>query len=156
MLLLITWAIHILFATLATGTSAFTLYAFLFKKSDPYWQQLGKLTARLTPNSIGLAIVTGIAPLLFVQTIYDPLWYASATLNGTWTVFFIFIMMGAYSLSYLFYLKGSQRGGRYILSAMASFLLLITAGWIMHVLAETSIRPEHSKAWYVKSGVVDT
>ncbi len=110
-LLLITWALHILFATLATGTSAFTLYAFLFRKNDPNWQQLGKLTARLTPNSIGLAIVTGIAPLLFVQTIYDPLWYASATLNGTWTVFFIFIMMGAYSLSYLFYLKGSQHGG---------------------------------------------
>lgn len=155
-LLILTWALHIMFATLALGSAGLTLYAFLFRKGHAYWEKLGRVAARLTPNSIGLAIVTGIAPLLFVQTIYDPFWYASATLNGTWTVFFIFIMMGAYSLAYFFYLKGSTQGGRYILSAILSFGLLVLAGWIMHVLAATSIRPEYWQKWYVSQGVVDT
>lgn len=155
-LLLLTWALHIIFATLAVGSAGLTLYAFLLRKGNAYWEQLGKLAARLVPNSIGLAIVTGIAPLLFVQTIYDPLWYASSSINGTWTVFFIFIMMGAYSLGYFFYLKGSPHGGRYIWSAIASFLLLTLAGWIMHVLSATSIRPEYWRQWYVPNGVVDT
>jgi len=30
------------------------------------------------------------------------------------------------------------------------------AGWIMHVLAETALRPEHWQQWYVKEGIVDT
>jgi len=74
-LLVVTWVLHIHFVTGAIGSSTFSIYAFWRK--DPNLLRLGRITARLTPNMVGLGIVTGIAPLLFVQTIYDPLWYAA-------------------------------------------------------------------------------
>ena len=153
-LLVVTWVFHIFFVTLALGTSAFSIYAF-WRRPDERVLQLGRLAARLTPNALGLGIVTGIAPLLFVQTIYDPLWYASNALTGFWSVAFIFVVAGGYSLAYFFYLKGSQ-DRRLVFTAVASFILLFFAGWIMHVLHGVSIRPEHWREWYAPGGVIDT
>lgn len=152
-LLVVTWVLHIFFVTLALGSSCFSIYGFV--QQGEYQLRLARVTARLTPNAVGLGIVTGIAPLLFVQTIYDPIWYASSTLTGFWSVTFIFIVMGGYSMAYLFYLKGSQ-DGRLLWSAVASLLLIFFAGWVMHVLASVSIRPDQWMQWYAPDGVIDT
>jgi hypothetical protein len=37
---------------------------------------------RLATQATGLSITMGIAPLLFVQVIYDPAWYAATTVMG--------------------------------------------------------------------------
>lgn len=152
-LLVVTWVLHIFFVTLALGSSAFSIGGFVRKGEYPL--RLARVAARLTPNAVGLGIVTGIAPLLFIQTIYDPIWYASNTLTGFWSVVFVFIVMGGYSMAYLFYLRGSQ-DGRLLWSAVASCALLAFAGWIMHVLASVSIRPDQWMQWYAPGGVVDT
>lgn len=154
-LLVVTWVFHIFFVTVALGTSVLALYAYTLRKGDPFWLSVGRLSARLTPNALGLGIVTGIAPLLFVQTIYDPLWYAANTLSGFWSVSFIFVVMGGYSLAYVFYLKGSK-DGRLIFTAALSLVLLFFAGWVMHVLHSVSIRPEHWLRWYMPDGTIDT
>lgn len=154
-LLVVTWVLHIFFVTTALGTSALSIFAFTMKKAEARWIQLGRLAARLTPNTVGLGIVTGIAPLLFVQTIYDPLWYAANTLSGFWSVLFIFVVMGGYSLAYVFYLKGSK-DGRLLFTAVLSLILLFFAGWTMHVLHSVSIRPEQWLQWYMPDGVIDT
>lgn len=153
LLLVVTWVLHIFFVTLALGSSSYSIYA--FRRKGDYRLRLGRLAARLTPNAVGLGIVTGIAPLLFVQTIYDPIWYASNTLSGFWSVSLIFIVMGGYSLSYVFYLKGSK-DGRLLWSAVLSFSLLFLAGWVMHVLHSVSIRPDQWMGWYAPGGVIDT
>ncbi|GAB4125976.1 MAG: hypothetical protein OHK0050_38420 [Roseiflexaceae bacterium] len=152
-LLIITWVLHIFFVTLALGTSSFSIYGLV--RGGEYTQRLARIAARLTPNSVGLGIVTGIAPLLFVQTIYDPIWYASNTLTGFWSVIFVFVVMGGYSMAYLFYLKGSE-DRRLLGAAIASCVLIFFAGWIMHVLAAVSIRPDQWQAWYAPNGVIDT
>ncbi|NOK64066.1 MAG: hypothetical protein GFH27_549409n40 [Chloroflexi bacterium AL-W] len=153
LLLVVTFVLHIFFVTLALGSSAFSIYGF-FHKGD-YQIRLARVTARLTTNAVGLGIVTGIAPLLFLQTIYDPIWYASNALSGLWSVGFIFIVMGGYGLAYLFYLKGNQ-DGKLLWSAIASFVLLFFAGWIMHVLNSVSMHPEKWMEWYAPNGIVDT
>lgn len=152
-LLVVTWVFHIFFVTLALGSSAYSILGFM--RPSEHCLRLARVAARLTPNAVGLGIVTGIAPLLFVQTIYDPIWYASNTLSGFWSVSFIFVVMGGYSLAYLFYLKGSA-DGKLLWSAVASFILLFFAGWVMHVLASVSIRPERWMEWYAPGGVIDT
>ncbi|MCS6774673.1 MAG: hypothetical protein RMM31_07500 [Anaerolineae bacterium] len=154
-LLVVTWVLHIFFVTTALGSSALSIFAFTFRRTSESWLQLGRIAARLSPNSVGLGIVTGIAPLLFVQTIYDPLWYAANTLSGFWSAMFIFIMMGGYSLAYVFYLKGSK-DGRLVFTAALSFVLLFFAGWVMHVLHSVSIRPDQWLRWYMPDGVIDT
>lgn len=152
-LLVVTWVLHIFFVTLALGSSLYAIWGFV--RPNEHRLRLARIAARLTPNAVGLGIVTGIAPLLFVQTIYDPIWYASNTLTGFWSISFIFVVMGGYSLAYLFYLKGSP-DGKLLWSAVASFILIFFAGWIMHVLAAVSIRPERWMEWYAPNGIVDT
>ncbi|WP_199489929.1 hypothetical protein [Meiothermus sp. QL-1] len=153
MLLVATFVLHIFFVTLALGTSGLSLFGFWWKKGN--WPTLARLAARVTPNAVGLGIVTGIAPLLFIQVIYDPAWYTANTLTGFWSVAFIFVVMGGYSLAYLFYLKGSPEG-RLLWAAAFSLALLFFAGWIMHVLASVSIYPEKWLQWYAPGGAVDT
>lgn len=152
-LLVITWVLHIFFVTLALGSGLFTVYGFVHK--GEHQLRLARTTARLTPNAVGLGIVTGIAPLLFIQTIYDPIWYASNALTGLWSVIFVFVVMGGYSLAYLFYLKGSK-DGRLLWSAVASVALISFAGWIMHVLASVQLRPDEWMQWYAPNGITDT
>jgi hypothetical protein len=153
LLLLITWAIHILFVTMALGSSVISIYGFI--KGGDYQTRLARSAAKLTPSAVGLGIVSGIAPLLFVQVIYDPIWYASNALAGFWSVAFVFVVIGGYSLAYLFYMKGSP-DGRLLWSAVGSAALLAFAGWIMHVLSAVSIRPEEWTSWYAPGGEVDT
>lgn len=152
-LLVVTWVLHIFFVTLALGSSAYTIYGFVRK--GEHRLRLARTTARLTPNAVGLGIVTGIAPLLFVQTIYDPIWYASNSLTGFWSVIFVFVVMGGYGAGYLFSLKGSK-DGRLLWSAVASTVLISFAGWIMHVLASVQLRPDEWRRWYAPNGIVDT
>lgn len=152
-LLVLTWVLHIFFVTLALGCSAFSLFA--FTRPTEHRLRLARHTARATPASVGFGIVTGIAPLLFIQTIYDPIWYAANTLTGLWSVVFVFVVMGGYGFGYLFYMKGSAEG-RLRWSAGLSMLLLLFAGWIMHVLASVSIRPDQWQGWYLPEGVPDT
>lgn len=152
-LLLITFVVHIFFVTTAVGSSVLTIWGF-WTKGD-YAIRLARATARITPNTVGLGIVTGIAPLLFLQTIYDPIWYAANALTGFWSVMFVFVVMFGYALAYLFYLKGSK-DGRLLWSSVASLILLCFAGWIMHVLNTVSMHPERWMEWYAPNGVVDT
>ena len=152
-LLVITWVIHIFFVTLAVGASVSTIWG--FRRGGEYELRLARSTARLTPSAVGLGIVTGIAPLLFLQTIYDPIWYASNALTGFWSVIFILVVASGYTCAYVFYLKGSPEG-RLLWTSVAGLVLLLLAGWIMHVLASVSIRPEQWRQWYAPDGVADT
>ncbi|MGQ9657910.1 MAG: hypothetical protein ACUVV1_08405 [Fimbriimonadales bacterium] len=152
-LLVATFVLHIFFVTLAVGASCFALWAFW--RGNDWQRRLARVAARLAPNSVGLGVVTGIAPLLFVQTIYDPLWYAANTLTGFWSTLFIFVVMGGYSLAYLFYLKGSPQG-RLLWASALSLVLLLLAGWIMHVLANTALYPEYWREWYAPGREPDT
>lgn len=52
-LLVITWVLHIFFVTAALGNSLFSIVAFTWKKNDEQWLRLGRLSARLTPNTLG-------------------------------------------------------------------------------------------------------
>lgn len=152
-LLVLTWVVHIFFVTLALGSGCCAIYGFLHKGERQL--RLARSAARVTPNAVGFGIVTGIAPLLFLQTIYDPIWYASNTLTGFWSVMFVFVVMGGYGLAYLFYMRGS-RDGRLLWSTVASTVLICFAGWIMHVLASVSIRPDSWREWYAPNGIPDT
>ena len=152
-LLVITFVLHFFFVTLAVGSSATGIYGSL--QSDPRWQQLARIATRLTPNAIGLGVVSGIAPLLFVQTIYDPAWYAANALLGFWSVLFIFIVAIGYALAYFAYLD-QKSSRRRIIASSFSLALLLLAGFIMHAIATVSIYPENWQAWYAPGGIIDT
>ncbi len=154
-LLVLTFALHILFVNFTLGTSFFALYGRL--KGTGYWKQLSGPLARASTANISTAMLVGVAPLLFVQVVYDPFWYASNVLSASWVIGFILIVMAAYGSLYLFYLRGrSDRGKGHAFFGVVAVALFLLAGVIMHVLGYQLLQPEKWYQWYVSGNSVDT
>lgn len=153
-LMVLTFALHIMFVNFALGTSFLSIYGYL--RGGDNWSRLSKGMARATTVNISTAMVLGVAPLLFVQVVYDPFWYSSNTLSAAWAIAFVFIMMLGYGLTYVFYLKGKNKsGGGITLSGILAFLLLLLAGVIMHALNYQLLQPEKWLSWYSNGNSVD-
>ncbi|WP_333652515.1 hypothetical protein [Dissulfurispira sp.] len=153
-LMVITFALHIMFVNFAIGTISLSVYAYL--KGGEYWRQLSKSMARAATSSISMAILLGVAPLLFVQVIYDPFWYVSNTLSAAWVIGFILILMTAYSLTYVFYLKRDSKSNSFAIFGIIAFAFFIFAGVIMHALGYQLLQPEKWLDWYVRGNTADT
>ncbi len=147
---ILTFALHLFFVNLVLGGALLAAWGHF--RSDQRWQKLSRMLAKVTTINISIAIVLGVAPLLFVQVIYDPFWYTSNLLSAWWTILFLAaLIIGALSM-YVFYLKrktGRQRAGGFGVLATACILF---AALIIHVLSMQALHPEEWLGWYV-SGV---
>jgi hypothetical protein len=153
-LLVLTFALHILFVNFALGTSFFALYGYF--KGDGYWRRLSGTLARVSTANISMAMLLGVAPLLFVQVVYDPFWYTSNVLSAAWVIGFVFIMMAAYGSLYLFYLgRRSEAGKGPGIFGVVAVALFVVAGIIMHALGYQLLQPEKWYQWYINGGSVD-
>ncbi|MHB8908040.1 MAG: hypothetical protein ACYDAA_04090 [Syntrophales bacterium] len=154
-LMVLTFALHILFVNFALGTSFLAVYGRF--KGDPGWRRLSPGLAKAAPANVSMAMLLGVAPLLFVQVVYDPFWYASNLLSAAWVIGFIFIMMAAYSSLYVFYLRG-KKGDRkgWVLFGAAAVVLFLLAGVIMHALGYQLLQPEKWQQWYMTGSAADT
>ncbi|MFN3472094.1 MAG: hypothetical protein ACK4ZR_05790, partial [Aquificaceae bacterium] len=100
----LTWALHMLFVWTSVGGLFYAIYG--FTRKDENHQRLAKAMLELSKVSVSLAIVLGVAPLLFYQVVYDPLWYASANLSGSWYIMFIvFLLIGYYLIWFAYFSK---------------------------------------------------
>jgi hypothetical protein len=154
-LMVLTFALHILFVNFTVGTSLLAVYGHF--KGDETWKRLSRSLAKAAPANVSLAMLLGVAPLLFVQVVYDPFWYASNLLSAAWVIGFIFIMMAAYSSLYVFYLQGKKGEGKgWGFFGAAAVGLFLLAGVIMHVLGYQLLQPEKWQQWYMKGIALDT
>ncbi|MFA6699310.1 MAG: hypothetical protein WCS28_03995 [Thiomicrospira sp.] len=154
----LTFALHIFFVQLMLGTAAITLYGAY--KQDSHWRRLASAMLEIAKVSVSVAIVIGVAPLLFVQVVYDPQWYTSNVLSADWVIGFIVIMIVGYWGMYYYYFKNGKYGAnsdtpkaRWSLILSLAFLLL--AGWIMHSLTSQMLHPEQWASWYNPNGTMD-
>jgi hypothetical protein len=153
-LMVLTFAVHIMFVNFTVGLSFLSAYGFL--RGNGYWGSLSRSLSKATTPNASLAILFGIAPLLFVQVVYDPFWYASNMLSAAWALGFVVILMLGYGLTYVFYLKGGPgRGAGFAAIGALSFVLFLLAGAVMHVLGYQLLQPEKWLQWYVEEGGVD-
>ncbi|GER94398.1 hypothetical protein A45J_2159 [hot springs metagenome] len=153
-LMVITFALHIIFVNFVIGTLSLSLYGYI--KGTSYWKSLSNTMIRATTASTSMAILLGVAPLLFVQVIYDPFWYVSNTVSAAWVMGFILAMMTAYGFTYVFYLKRGADGKGLIVLGVAAFILFLLSGVIMHVLGYQLLLPEKWYEWYIKGNNIDT
>ncbi|MEW6456374.1 MAG: hypothetical protein AB1410_06660 [Acidobacteriota bacterium] len=153
-LMVLTFALHILFVNFTLGTSFLSIYGYL--KGGEYWRYLSRSLVKATIVNISMAMLFGIAPLLFVQVIYDPFWYTSNTISAIWVIGFILIMMIAYGLTYVLYFKstpGKESG--FAIFGIIAFILFLFAGFIMHVLNFQLLQPDKWLSWYFKGASIN-
>lgn len=155
----LTFALHILFVQLMLGTSAITLIGAF--SQNPYWRRLGAAMLEVAKVSVSVAIVVGVAPLLFVQVVYDPHWYTSNVLSADWVIgFIILLILGYWAMYYYYFVNGShpdktaQPKARW--SMLTSLAIMLVVGFIMHSLTSQILHPELWKTWYMQqNGMLD-
>ncbi|AAU92753.1 putative membrane protein [Methylococcus capsulatus str. Bath] len=154
-LLVLTWALHMIAVHVMLGSTALALTGAF--SSNANWRRLTGPMLDTAKVAVSLAIVIGVAPLLFVQVIYDPFWYVSNVLSARWAIAFIVILLTAYWAMYHHYFVGKEGGSATSRWSLAvSLALLLVAGFIMHALTSQALRPELWMAWYAPEGHLET
>ncbi|WP_345985597.1 hypothetical protein WCX49_00330 [Sulfurimonas sp. HSL-1656] len=153
-LYVLTWALHAAFVLLAIGSITLSLAGHGKQKQSADWKLLTGHMIQTGKISISLAILLGIAPLLFTQVIYDPNWYVTNALSGIWVFTFIYALIVGYMLFYWFYYANKKGDGKLI--GLVSFAFIVFAGVLMHVFSVESIQPNEWMGWYAPGGTVDT
>lgn len=148
-LLVLTFALHIAAVNSALGATGLSLWLRLSGGEDD--RPVSDAAAKAATASVSAAILLGVAPLLFVQTLYDPFWYASNLLSAAWAAGFIVLMVAGYFAGYGHLLKGKTAAWGTL--SLACYLL---AGAVMHALAVQALAPDRWLGWYAASGGPDT
>lgn len=152
----VTLALHLAAVHVMLGAGALTLRGAF--SASPHWRRLAAAMLTTAKIAVSVAIVLGVAPLLFVQVVYDPFWYTSNVLSAWWVIGFIGILIAGYIAMYVFYWRNhdiEQDGGRGGFWMVASLALLLTVGFIVHSLTNQMLFPEQWMAWYAPQDVVD-
>lgn len=145
-LLVFTFFLHMLFMNLTLGG---TLLAWIShargggRSDNPNGSIASRLTA-VNTFAISLTITTGVAPLLFLQVIYQQYFYSGTILMGwIWFSMLVLLMVGYYA-TYLYKFRGAPKrgsgGGFWLgISAVTFFsIAMIHVG--VHLI---HIQPEH-------------
>lgn len=129
-LLVFTFFLHMLFMNLTLGGTLLAWFAHLRaggRRDDPYAVMAGRMMG-VNSFAISLAITTGVAPLLFVQVIYQPFFYTGTILLGWIWFSLLILLMGGYYAAYLYKFRGvpsGRAGGGLWLGVSAIGFLLI-------------------------------
>ncbi|MBX6422736.1 hypothetical protein [Thermosulfurimonas sp. F29] len=154
-LLVLTLALHLLVVNLVLGSTMFLLWGRLFGGS--FGLRLSRSLSRVLPISLSWAIVLGVAPLLFIQVIYDPFWYFSNVISAWWALAFLGLIALAFSLAYLYYLRGGYEGAGNPLWILLALMALLLVAAIIHALSLQAVHPEKWPEWTAESrGLFET
>ena len=152
----LTFALHIAAVQVMLGAATLTLRGAF--QADVKWRRLASAMLVTAKIAVSVAIVIGVAPLLFVQVVYDPFWYTSNVLSAWWALGFILLLIGGYIAMYAFYWKNHDivadggRGGYWMVLSIA---LLLAVGFIVHSLSNQMFYPERWIEWYAPGGQID-
>ncbi|MDP2092488.1 MAG: hypothetical protein Q8K50_01145 [Hydrogenophaga sp.] len=152
----LTFALHIAAVQVMLGAASLTLRGAF--SGRPHWRRLAQAMLVTAKIAVSVAIVIGVAPLLFVQVVYDPFWYTSNVLSAWWVIGFIGLLIAGYIALYIFYWKNHHivaEGGKGGVWMVLSIALLLAVGFIVHSLTNQMLFPEHWMAWYAPQGVVN-
>jgi hypothetical protein len=152
----LTFALHIAAVQVMLGAATLTLRG-AFSPSL-HWRRLAQAMLVTAKIAVSVAIVIGVAPLLFVQVVYDPFWYTSNVLSAWWVIGFIVLLIAGYIAMYAFYWKNHDivaDGGKGGIWMVLSIALLLAVGFIVHSLTNQMLFPEHWMAWYAPKDVVN-
>jgi hypothetical protein len=129
LLLVFTFILHAIFMNLALGGTLIAALGQLLagRRADDYRAVLARRLMGINTYAISLAITTGIAPLLFVQVLYQQYFYSATILIGwVWLLFLVMLVLGYYA-AYVYKFRGSgavSGGGGWLVVSALMFLLI--------------------------------
>lgn len=139
-LLVFTFFLHMVFMNLTLGGTLLAWFSHLRaggRSSDPNGVLAGRLMA-VNTFAISLAITTGVAPLLFIQVLYQQFFYSGTILLGWIWFAFLVLLIGGYYATYLYKFRGAPRrgsgGGLWLAASAIAFLLIAMTHVAVHLI----------------------
>jgi len=144
-LLYATFFVHVVLMNLVLGGSLLAA-VYGFKGKEKHVDAAHGL-AKMLPWAMPFAITFGVAPLLFVQVIYGPLFYAATIPMGVPFFLVIPVLITAYYMMYLYSWRYETLGKKRPWIALAVFFLLGYVGFTYSNVFTLMLDPEriHSK-----------
>jgi len=144
-LLHLTFLLHLLAMNAMLGGLALTLWHRLRAKGpDDSRRHLADTIARTTPSLVATAVTLGVAPLLFLQTLYGQFFFTSSILMGWGWFSMVVALIFAYYGTYLQAQAGEHLGSARIPLLALTVLLFTWIGFMFTNNTSLMIRPE---AW---------
>jgi len=153
----VTFALHIAAVQIMLGASGLTIWGAF--SQDPKKRRLAQSMVFVSKVMLSVAIVVGVAPLLFVQVTYDPFWYTSNVLSAWWVIGFLVFLTAGALLWFFFNAKNHHISTEKTFcpgSAIVAVIMFLIVGFIMHVLSNQMLSPDKWMQWYAPNGVLDT
>jgi len=139
-LLVFTFFLHLVFMNLTLGGTLLAWIAHVRGggRRDDFRCVVSSRLMAINNYGISLTITTGIAPLLFIQLIYQPFFYtATILLAPIWLALLLFLTVGYYS-AYLYKFRGApttgRGGGLWLALAAAMFLAIAMIHVAVHLV----------------------
>ncbi len=144
-LLYTTFFVHVVLMNLVLGGSLMAVY-YGFKGKAKHIDAAGVL-AKMLPWAMPFAVTFGVAPLLFVQVIYGPLFYAASIPMGIPFLMIIPVVIAAYYMMYYYSWRYERLGAKRPWIAMLIFGLLGYVGFTYSNVFTLMLDPDriHSK-----------
>jgi len=143
-LLLLTFALHIIFMNLTVGSVLIALVGRATGRQPDLARELGK---RVT-TFLALTVNLGVAPLLFVQVLYGQFLYTSSVLMAGWWLSAIFAVILGYYALYVHAAKADSSPGFSRLALALSLLMLLYTGFLLANNMTLMLRPEAWTAYF--------
>ena len=153
-LMVVTFALHIFVVNIVIGSLAMAVWGRL--TGGDYPVRLAKSLAKTATITTSIAVVLGVAPLLFVQVIYDPLWYSANLLSAWWSMLFLLLITLGFLAAYCFYLWSDKKPGLSFPAGLFSFATILAAGCIIHMLNAESLLPQFWGEWFSAGDLLAT
>jgi len=144
-LLVFTFFLHLVFMNLTLGGTLLAWFSHLRSggRADGPAGLLAGRMVRVNTYAISLTITTGVAPLLFLQVLYQRFFYSGTILLGWIWFAIIALLIGGYYATYLYKFRGAPAvgsGGGLWLGASAIAFLAIA---MIHVAAHLAhVQPD--------------
>jgi len=153
-LLVLTFALHILLVNSVLGALVLALWGRFSRDANPL--RLARTLAKFATIGLSVAVVLGVAPLLFVQVIYDPFWYSANLMSAWWAMLFLLLVTGGFLTAYALYLWSERRPTFSRRAGVLSLAAVLAAGGIMHMLNMESLLPQLWSGWFSGAGELET
>ena len=149
-LLYLTFVLHIIPMNMVLGGGVFAVItAWMGRRNEsPNHTRLADQIAHVLPVATAAAITLGVPPLLFVQTLYGPLFYTSSVLIAWPWLSVVALLMVAY-YGYYYFLNGKDADGRRpIWAGLVASILFVVIGFLYSNNMTLMMQPEKFAPMY--------
>ncbi len=141
-LLMLTFFLHVLPMNFVLGGSVISVVSRLRSGGDENHRRLSLWMGKLTPTVVAGAITFGVAPLLFVQTLYGRLLFSGSILMAWFWLAVIPMLILAYYGTYLIAFKEERLGKAAGVVSLVVMLLFLCIGFTYSNNMSMMLRPD--------------